>query len=67
MNDPTSPPVQQTVMAMVRGIRQDVYACFQRASDALFNLTDALLSESQAHSLPELSLSAFFERKWPSL
>ena len=33
----------------------------------MFNLTDALLSESQTQSLPELSLSAFFERKWPSV
>jgi hypothetical protein len=67
MNETTSPPVQQNVMAMLQDIRRDVSACFHRAADALFNLTDALLSESQAHSLPDLSLSAFFERKWPSL
>ncbi len=67
MNDTTSQQVHETVMAMVQRIRQEVYACFQRARDALFNLTDALLSESQAHSLPELEHAAFFERKWPSL
>jgi hypothetical protein len=67
MNDTTSPPVHENVMAMLQGIRQQVYACLKRAGDALFNLTDAVLSESQAQSLPELSLSAFFERKWPSL
>ena len=66
MNDTTSPPIQQNAMTMLQAIRQDVYACFQRARDALFNLTDALLSESQAQSLPELSLSTFFERKWES-
>jgi hypothetical protein len=33
----------------------------------LFNLGDALLTESQAHSVLELSLSPHFERKWPSL
>ena len=67
MNDTTSPPVHENVMAMLQGIRQQVYACLKRAGDALFNLTDAVLSESQAQSLPELSLSAFFERKWPSV
>src|SRR5947199_8541092 len=48
-------------------IRKRLYECFEQAADALFNLSDALLCESQAHSLPELSLSAFFERKWPSV
>ena len=28
---------------------------------------DALLTEEQAHSFPELSLSPLFERQWPSL
>jgi hypothetical protein len=48
-------------------MRQQIYGCFERSRDALFNLSDALLSESQARSLPELSLSAFFERRWPSV
>jgi hypothetical protein len=48
-------------------LRQQIYGCFERSRDALFNLSDALLSESQACSLPELSLSAFFERCWPSV
>ena len=48
-------------------VRQQMYRCFERGRDALFNLSDALLSESQARSLPELSLSAFFERRWPSV
>jgi hypothetical protein len=51
----------------LKDIRQQVYACFERGADALFNLADALLSESQAQSLPELSLSPFFERQWPSV
>jgi hypothetical protein len=33
----------------------------------LFNLKDALLCEMQAQSLPELSLSPFFERQWSSI
>jgi DDE superfamily endonuclease len=47
--------------------RQGVYGCFWRAGDALFNTVDALSSEPTAHSLPELSLSPFFPRKWGSL
>jgi hypothetical protein len=46
--------------------RNDLYQCFSRAGDVLFNLTDALLSESQAHSALKLTLSPFFLRKWPS-
>ena len=48
-------------------LRQQMYGCFERGRDALFNLSDALVSESQARSLPELSLSVFFERRWPSV
>lgn len=47
--------------------RQRVYDCFERSGDALFNLCDALVSEPQARSLPELSLSVFFERRWSSV
>src|SRR5438876_12329497 len=48
-------------------LRQQMYGCFERSRDALFNMRDAMLSESQARSLPELSLSVFFERRWPSV
>src|SRR5215467_4863340 len=48
-------------------VRQQMYRCFERSRDALFNLSDALLSEPQARSLPELSLSGFFQRRWPSV
>src|SRR2546427_838016 len=51
----------------LKQVRQQMYSSFERGADALFNLGDALLSESQAQSLPELSLSAFFERQWPSV
>jgi hypothetical protein len=47
--------------------RCEVYACFKQASDALMNVADALLTETPAQSLAELSLSPFFERRWPSL
>src|SRR2546425_813721 len=47
--------------------RHEVYGCFDRAADALFNTVDALLTETQAQSFPELSLSPWFERRWGSL
>jgi len=48
-------------------IRQQIYDTFERGADALFNLCDALLTEPHARSLPELSLSPFFEREWSSV
>jgi hypothetical protein len=47
--------------------RHGLYGCFARAGDALMNANDALLSDTAAHSFVELSLSAFFARRWPSL
>jgi DDE superfamily endonuclease len=47
--------------------RHEVYGCFWRAADALFNTVDALLTETNAHSFPELSLSPYFQRRWCSL
>lgn len=47
--------------------RHAMYGSFKRAGDALFNLVDALSTETVAQSFPELSESPFFERKWPSL
>ncbi|HXX78647.1 MAG TPA: transposase, partial [Ktedonobacteraceae bacterium] len=51
----------------LQDFRHDVYGCFPQAAGALFNTVDALLCETQARSLPELSLSPFFERRWGSL
>ena len=51
----------------LKDFRQQVYTCMEQRADALFNLCDGLLSEPQARSLPELSHSPFFERKWPSV
>jgi DDE superfamily endonuclease len=47
--------------------RTGLYACFGTAKDALMNTCDALLTDVGAHSFPELSLSPFFVRRWPSL
>src|SRR6478609_3266209 len=52
---------------ILQGFRHELYGCFEQSRNALFNLADALLRETQAHSVIELSLSPFFETKWPSL
>ncbi|MEO8971378.1 MAG: hypothetical protein ABI406_07255 [Ktedonobacteraceae bacterium] len=49
---------------ILKQIRQQLYESMERGADALFNLADALLCETQAQSLPELSLSPYFERQW---
>lgn len=51
----------------LKAFRHEVYGTFQRAKDALFNMLDALVTEDRAHSLPELSLSPHFERRWGSV
>jgi hypothetical protein len=51
----------------LRQFRHDIHDCFLRAKDVLFNTVDALMTETQAKSFPELSQSLWFERKWPSL
>ncbi len=51
----------------LQGFRHEVYSCFERTADALFNSMDALLTETNAHSFPELSFSPYFERRWCSL
>jgi len=52
---------------ILRQYRHDIYDCFLRAKDALFNTVDALMTETAAKSFPEVSQSWWFERKWPSL
>lgn len=51
----------------MRQFRHDIYDCFPRAKDALFNTVDALMSEPQATSLPEITQSLWFERHWSSV
>lgn len=52
---------------LLQAFRHEVYESFRASRDALFNLSDALLGEIQAHFQVELSLSPYFTRKWPSI
>lgn len=49
---------------ILRQFRHDIDGCFLRAKDALFNMVDALMTETQAKSLPEITQSLWFERHW---
>jgi len=51
----------------LRAFREDLYACFGRRADALFELTDALFSSEAVGSLPHLSLRAAHRRGWGSI
>lgn len=59
--------MREEELATLEQFRQQIYSCMRRGADAMFKVCDALLCESQAQSLVELSLSAVFERKWPSV
>src|SRR5262245_4629390 len=48
--------------------RHDLYhECFKRAADALFDLADALLTDTSASSFVELSQASSHRRRWSSL
>jgi hypothetical protein len=47
--------------------RRDLYACCTRAGAALFDLSDAVLTDPIARSFVEFSQAASFQRRWPSL
>jgi hypothetical protein len=51
----------------LRTFRNSLYRCFDHRADALFELTDALLSAGSIPSPPHLSLAAVHRRGWGSL
>src|SRR5258706_7490935 len=57
----------QSQLSKLAAFRQSVYECLTRASDALFELIDAVLSSPGLASFPELSCASFFRRQWPSV
>ena len=67
VEDTTEQPTREEAFALLQQFRREIYGSMRRGADAMFNVCDALLCESQAQSLPELSQSAFFERTWSSV
>src|SRR6266581_8102618 len=57
-------PMDYTIL---QWFRHELYHCFTRAADALFDVCDALLTDPAARTFVELSQAASFQRAWPSL
>lgn len=54
--------------SILETFRHNLYhGCFTRAADALFDLADALATDTTARSFVELSEAACFQRQWSSL
>jgi hypothetical protein len=51
----------------LHGFRDSLYRCFGRRADALFELTDAILTAGSVPSPPHLSLAPIHRRGWGSL
>ena len=47
---------------LLRALRDSFYRCLDRRADALFDLTDALLTAGTVSSPPHLSLAAVHRR-----
>src|SRR5438046_10221039 len=51
----------------IQPLRGDLYGCFGRREDALFEIVDALLSGGRGQSLAHLGLEASHRRGWGSV
>lgn len=51
----------------LKAFRDQLYACLGRRADALFELTDAILTAGTVASPPHLSLTPIYRRGWGSL
>jgi hypothetical protein len=56
-----------TIPERLRAFRGQLHACFPRRADALFELTDAILTAGTVPSPPHLSLVPVHRRGWVSL
>ena len=54
-------------LATLAAFRRELYRCFDRRADALFELTDALLTADPIASPAYLSLEPVHRRRWGSL
>src|SRR5215207_4324164 len=59
-------PMPTSPLARLGAFRTELYACFPRRADALFELGDALLCAQAFPSLPHLSLVPVCRRGWGS-
>lgn len=60
-------PMPTFPLARLGGFRAELYACYTRRADALFELGDALLCAQTLPSLPHLSLEPVCRRGWGSV
>ena len=60
-------PMPTFPLARLGAFRAELYACFTRRVDALFELGDALLCAQAVPSLSYLSLEAVCRRGWGSV
>src|SRR5262245_60752066 len=59
--------IASDALAALNTFRTDLYACFAQRRDALFDLTDALLTADAVPSPVHLSLAPAHRRGWGSL
>ena len=58
---------EQVTQERARQQRAMICGTFQRRADSMFDLIDALASDTQARSPVELSLSPFYRRQYASI
>lgn len=51
----------------LRSLQTSIHGCMRRRADALFELTDAILTAGSVPSPPHLSLALIHRRSWSSL
>jgi len=57
----------QAQLSKLAAFRQSVYQCLTRSRDALFELTDAVLTSPGSACFPGLSCAPVFRRQWSSV
>ena len=66
-NGQETDPIMAEAIAILQEFRQNLYNFFPYRADALMELIDALASNTNAHSVAELSLSSLFRREYSSV
>lgn len=66
-NGQETDPIIAEAIIRLQEFRQNLYNFFPHRADALMELIDALASNTNAHSVAELSLSSLFRREYSSV